>query len=74
MPGTVITCHTGAGAEVALGERLVTIESMKLQMTILAPRTGTVARIHVAENVTFERGTVLVSLVPLAGGTAGQEK
>jgi acetyl/propionyl-CoA carboxylase alpha subunit len=74
MPGTVIACHTGAGAEVALGERLVTIESMKLQMTILAPRSGTVARIHVAENVTFERGTVLVSLVPLAGGPAGQEK
>jgi acetyl/propionyl-CoA carboxylase alpha subunit len=65
MPGTVVACHTEAGAEVAAGERLVTIESMKLQMTISAPRAGTVARIHVAENVNFERGAVLVSLVPL---------
>jgi 3-methylcrotonyl-CoA carboxylase alpha subunit len=66
MPGTMVACHTHDGAEVALGDRLVTIESMKLQMTVSAPRAGTVARIHVAENVTFERGTVLVSLVPLA--------
>ncbi|MDB5359893.1 MAG: putative acyl-CoA carboxylase, Biotin/lipoyl carrier domain protein [Rhodospirillales bacterium] len=65
MPGTVVACHTEAGAAVASGDRLVTIESMKLQMTISAPRAGTVARIHVAENVNFERGAVLVSLVPL---------
>jgi 3-methylcrotonyl-CoA carboxylase alpha subunit len=68
MPGTVVACHTEPGAEVAVGDRLVTIESMKLQMTISAPRSGTVARIHVAENVNFERGAVLVSLVPLATG------
>jgi 3-methylcrotonyl-CoA carboxylase alpha subunit len=67
MPGTVVACHIEAGAAVALGDRLVTIESMKLQMTVTAPRTGEVARVHVAENVTFERGTVLVSLVPLTG-------
>jgi acetyl/propionyl-CoA carboxylase alpha subunit len=66
MPGTVVACHTERGAEVTVGDRLVTIESMKLQMTISAPRSGTVARIHVAENVNFERGAVLVSLVPLA--------
>lgn len=66
MPGTVVACHTAAGAEVAAGDRLVTIESMKLQMTIAAPRAGTIARIHVAENVNFERGAVLVSMVPLA--------
>ncbi|HEV2677547.1 MAG TPA: biotin/lipoyl-containing protein [Aliidongia sp.] len=67
MPGTVVACHTEAGAAVAPGDRLVTIESMKLQMTVSAPRAGTIARIHVAENVTFERGAVLVSLVPIAG-------
>lgn len=66
MPGTVVACHVETGAEVAVGDRLVTIESMKLQMTISAPRAGTIARIHVAENVNFERGAVLVSLVPLA--------
>lgn len=66
MPGTVVACHVEAGAEVRFGERLVTIESMKLQMTITAPRAGIVAKVHVAGNVTFERGAVLVSLMPPA--------
>ncbi len=64
MPGTVVACHVEEGAEVGFGERLVTIESMKLQMTITAPRAGIVAKVHVAGNVTFERGAVLVSLMP----------
>ena len=68
MPGNIVACHTEVGAAVAFGDRLVTIESMKLQMTISAPRSGTVARIHLAENINFERGAVLVSLVPIADG------
>ncbi len=67
MPGTVIACHVELGAPVEVGARLVTIESMKLQMTISAPRAGVVAKIHVAENVTFERNALLVSLLPLVG-------
>ena len=66
MPGTLVAHHVEIGAEVALGARLVTIESMKLQVTIAAPRAGVVARLHVAEGATFERGAVLVSLAPSA--------
>lgn len=64
MPGTLVSHHVAPGADVALGERLVTIESMKLQVTIAAPRAGIVAQLHVAEGATFDRGAVLVSLAP----------
>lgn len=73
MPGTVVACHVAAGDAVVHGARLLTIESMKLQMTIAAPREGIVAQIHLGENVTFERGAVLISLVPLAAVPAGKE-
>jgi 3-methylcrotonyl-CoA carboxylase alpha subunit len=64
MPGTLVSHHVEVGAEVALGARLVTIESMKLQVTIAAPRAGVVARLHVDAGATFDRGAVLVSLAP----------
>jgi biotin carboxyl carrier protein len=66
MPGILVGCHAAAGEAVQRGAPLLTIESMKLQMTVSAPRDGIVARIHVAQDAAFERGTVLVSLEPMA--------
>lgn len=62
MPGTVVALHTEAGAEVAEGERLLTIESMKLQMMVTAPRAGRIGIIHVEVNSSFDRGATLVSM------------
>ncbi|MBP7063867.1 biotin/lipoyl-containing protein [Ferrovibrio sp.] len=61
MPGTVISLHAAPGQEVAEGDKLLVIESMKLQMSILAPRAGRIAKLHVTENATFDRGAVLIS-------------
>lgn len=70
MPGTVVSVHVAVGVEVLEGERLMTIESMKLQMTVTAPRAARVRAIHVAENATFDRGVTLISFEPesAAGG------
>ena len=65
MPGTVVSLHCTAGEAVTSGQKLLTIESMKLQISMVAPRDGTVAKVHVAANTTFERGAVLVSLEPV---------
>ena len=65
MPGTVVSVHCAVGDAVASGQKLLTIESMKLQIGMVAPRDGTVAKVHVAANTTFERGAVLVSLAPV---------
>jgi 3-methylcrotonyl-CoA carboxylase alpha subunit len=69
MPGTMIAIHAEAGAKVAAGDKLVTIESMKLQVSLVAPRDGVVDKVHVPAETAFERGALLVSLVPLVQET-----
>ena len=66
MPGAVVALHCRVGAQVKRGEKVVTIESMKLQTALPAPRDGTIAAIPRAEGQTFEKDDVLVMLVPLA--------
>jgi len=63
MPGTMIQIHAEAGQEVKSGDKLVTIESMKLQLTLVAHRDGVVETVHVPAETAFERGALLVSLV-----------
>jgi acetyl/propionyl-CoA carboxylase alpha subunit len=72
MPGTVVAVYAVAGATVEKGDRLLLIESMKLQMTITAPRGGTVERMHTAVGSTFDRGATLVSFAPLTDVCAPQ--
>jgi len=66
VPGTLVAVDCAEGQQVSAGEIIATIESMKMQMGLPAPRDGVVAGIHVACNAPFERGAVLISLVPLA--------
>jgi len=61
MPGVVIAVHCEAGQAVSRGDRLVTIESMKLQATLVASHEAVVERVHVSAESTFERGALLVS-------------
>jgi biotin carboxyl carrier protein len=61
MPGVVVAVHAAAGQGVASGDKLLTLESMKLQMTIVASHPGVVAQVHVQPEAVFERGALLVS-------------
>jgi 3-methylcrotonyl-CoA carboxylase alpha subunit len=74
MPGTVISHHSEAGAEVKAGDRLITIESMKLQVSLVAPRDGVIEKFHVPAETAFERGALLVSLVTEAPAEAQPSK
>jgi len=64
MPGVVVAVHCASGAHVEAGEKLLTLESMKLQMTVVASHAATIARLHVAPGAVFERGALLVSFAP----------
>lgn len=64
MPGVVVAVHCVPGAAVATGAPLITIESMKLQMTLVATHAARVALVHVTPQAQFERGALLVSLAP----------
>jgi acetyl/propionyl-CoA carboxylase alpha subunit len=63
MPGVVVALHCEAGQAVRIGDPLVTIESMKLQATLVAAHDAVVAQVHVGPETSFERGAVLVSFV-----------
>lgn len=64
MPGVVIALSVAAGDEVAEGQTLLTIESMKMQTQIAAPRAGVVDRVAVRLGDSFDRGALLVALLP----------
>jgi acetyl/propionyl-CoA carboxylase alpha subunit len=63
MPGVVVALHCEAGQAVRIGDPLVTIESMKLQATLVAGHDAVVAQVHAGPETSFERGAVLVSFV-----------
>jgi acetyl/propionyl-CoA carboxylase alpha subunit len=64
MPGIVVAVHCEAGQSVRAGDKLLTMESMKLQVTLTASNAAVVERVHVAPEVTFARDALLVTLAP----------
>ena len=61
MPGVVVAVHCEPGQAVSRGDKLVTIESMKLQATLVASHEAVVECVHVSAESAFERGALLVS-------------
>ena len=62
MPGTVVQLRVEPGATVSAGETLVVLESMKMEISIAAPRDGSVAEVLVAAGDQVDRGAVLIEL------------
>jgi len=63
MPGVVIASPVAAGDEVAAGDTLIVIESMKLETAIKSPRAGIVETVSFTLGQTFDRDAILVKLV-----------
>ena len=61
MPGVVVAVHCEVGQTVEKGDPLLTIESMKLQATLLASHQAVVECVHTAVESAFERGALLVT-------------
>jgi 3-methylcrotonyl-CoA carboxylase alpha subunit len=66
MPGAVVSIHKSVGEAVLRGETLVTIESMKLQMALAAPRDGIVAAFLRSEGERFEKDEIIARLEAIA--------
>jgi acetyl/propionyl-CoA carboxylase alpha subunit len=62
MPGIVVAVHCEAGQSVCVGDKLLTMESMKLQVTLTASNAAVVECVHVAPEVTFARDALLITL------------
>lgn len=63
MPGLVRLVQVAAGATVARGDPLVTMEAMKMELVLTAPRDGTVETVAVAAGDQVAEGAVLLRLV-----------
>lgn len=69
MPGIVVAVHKAAGDHVRRGETVITIESMKLQMKLDAPRDGEISEIGVRPGEGFDKDAILARLAaPAAEG------
>jgi acetyl-CoA carboxylase biotin carboxyl carrier protein len=62
ITGTVFRIETAVGAQVASGDPLVILESMKMEMPVEAPAAGRVIEIRVEEGQSVTEGEVLVVL------------
>ena len=62
MPSTVASIHVAAGQEVATGDLLVTLEAMKMQLPIRAPRPGRVKTLACRRGDLVQAGVPLVEL------------
>jgi biotin carboxyl carrier protein len=62
MPGLVVQVPVSEGQEVAAGEVLVVLESMKMENELLAPRPGVVKTVHVTAGETPSLDEPLITL------------
>ena len=60
--GKVLKINASVGQAVKKGDTVVTIESMKMEIPMVAPQDGTVASIDVAAGDSVEAGTCLATL------------
>jgi biotin carboxyl carrier protein len=71
MPGIVVKVHVRPGDVVEQGAALITVEAMKMEHVIRAPRAGTVGALACEVGQMVEPG---VPLVEVAAGEAGAEE
>ena len=62
MPGLIVAVPVQEGQPVRKGEKLVLLESMKMQNEILAPRDGVVKAVRVRPGQSVEQNQILVVL------------
>ncbi|MBB4642845.1 acetyl/propionyl/methylcrotonyl-CoA carboxylase subunit alpha [Rhizorhapis suberifaciens] len=62
MPGRIIAVAVAAGDKVAKGQKLLTLEAMKMEHSLVAPYDGTVAELNGAEGEQVNEGALLVKI------------
>ena len=62
IPGRVVSVAVAVGDGVEAGQRLLSVEAMKMENELRAPRAGTIERIAVGPGQTVELGDTLIVL------------
>ena len=63
MPGLVTAVMAQPGDHVAAGDRLITLEAMKMEHALCAPRAGTIATVAVQVGAQVDAGAALVTML-----------
>lgn len=62
VPGKIVKIAAQAGQAVKKGDAVVIVESMKMEIPVVAPEDGTIAGINVAVGDSVETGDLLASM------------
>jgi biotin carboxyl carrier protein len=62
MPGLIVTVHVREGQEVKTGDRMIVLESMKMQNEISSPTDGTVRTLRIKPGDNVDQNQVLFTL------------
>lgn len=62
VPGKVLKIVASAGQAVKAGDNIVILESMKMEIPVVAPQDGTVASIDTTEGASVENGDTLATM------------
>lgn len=62
VPGKVIAVEVSQGQAVKAGDTVVILESMKMEIPVVAPQDGTIASIDVSQGNDVENGAVLATM------------
>jgi len=63
-PAVIVSVSVSEGDEVAAGDRLVVLEAMKTETTLVAPSAGTVRQVKIIPNVQVPAGAPLMMIEP----------
>jgi len=64
MPGKVAAVEVSKGETVAKGQRLLTLEAMKMEHGLVAPFDGTVAELNAQAGAQVSEGAILARIEP----------
>jgi 3-methylcrotonyl-CoA carboxylase alpha subunit len=62
MPGKIIALEVAAGQDVTRGQKLLTLEAMKMEHSLVAPFDGKVAELNAAAGAQVSEGALLVRI------------
>ena len=62
VPGKVPKIVAAAGQAVKAGDSIIILESMKMEIPVVAPQDGTVASIDTSEGASVENGDTLATM------------
>jgi propionyl-CoA carboxylase alpha chain len=73
LPGTVLRVEVALGDEVAVGQRLLILEAMKMEHEVTASAAGTVTALHVAVGDAVDAGRTLLTVGEAAAEDASAD-